>query len=153
MWSLKWVEGGGRSLGEVGGVIWWSAPLFDGAVCRDHVHYSVFALSTSEVAVDFYILFVSYCSQYIICSKGACVQLVFFPYSISIYCLWVLVQVQAFSEGSQVPGPSFQVPAYLSFLSDYQPQYTDINILPLRMKFVKLSCQYFPFPFLLSILS
>lgn len=88
-----------------------------------------------------------------ICSKWACMQLFFFPYSISVYCLRALVQVQAFSEGSQVPGPSFQVPAYLSFLCDYQPQYTDINILPLRMKFVKLSCQYFPFPFLFSTLS
>ena len=60
MWSLQWVEGGGRSMGEVGGVTWWSAHLFDGAVCRDHAHSSVFVLSTSEVAVDFYILFESY---------------------------------------------------------------------------------------------
>lgn len=62
------------------------------------------------------------------------------------------VQVQAFSEGSQVPGPSFQVPAYLSFLwlSTTIHWYQH---LPLRMKFVKLSCQYFPFPFLFSTLS
>ena len=47
-------EGRGRSGGQAGGWLRWSAHPLGGAVCRDHVQDPAFAPGTSEVTIGFW---------------------------------------------------------------------------------------------------
>lgn len=109
---LQWGENRSGFTAGAGGWVQCSAHSLEGAVCRDHAQYPVFALDTSEVAVGFLV----FCILFPLCPSSCIHALISISYSFFVSCCsWrLLSRYKHCSKGSQ--------PVSLPLLKTFRPQ-------------------------------